>query len=574
MPIRVRYNNDADQDCIIRPTPFIQITENVLKNKEGNFGITYNITLTGTLISDHGIPYALDPATNQPVEFFEPSHVPPLFIGPYGLFDKVPISSRAKPFRQKVTKPASAMLSKQRALRALFARDGQRVELTDIFDDSGATIICYPRVVSIDFTEGSYVTTCQYTIQLEADFLLRDNAGDDSSSLVDLEGTFANAGELRKIDTTLSELLDSSGTFFIEDYSEDWSLEADDTQGESIDNPRSYRISHSLSATGKTAYDFNGEIHKPAWQQARDFVLTRLSSNPNANYPNVAGQLGSGTLDLVASYGGFNHVRTEQINVSAGSYSVTENWVLSSGVSLENYSMSTSTSISAPFISVSIDGTIKGLASIPPEQYGNPQITAVSGAYANALSKYNQVSNSGQFGITSDIYKRANNLVAVQLNSQPVSVSLATNQFTGDITYNIAFDNRPTNIISGAISETIQINDTYPGDMFAVIPVLGRRTGPVLQYVGGRTEYRRDISINLIMDYTKIPYSDDRRSLLLKKPSMVEPTASQISQLLNELSPKGEPGVRKYFLSPPTENWIPKEGSYSLNLTFTYELDK
>jgi hypothetical protein len=574
MPIRVRYNNDADQDCIIRPTPFIQITENVLKNKEGNFGITYNITLTGTLISDHGIPYALDPATNQPVEFFEPSHVPPLFIGPYGLFDKVPVSSRAKPFRQKVTKPASAMLSKQRALRALFARDGQRIELTDIFDDSGATIICYPRVVSIDFTEGSYVTTCQYTIQLEADFLLRDNAGDDSSSLVDLEGTFANTGELRKIDTTLSDLLDSSGTFFIEDYNEDWSLEADDTQGESIDNPRSYRISHSLSATGKTAYDFNGEIHKPAWQQARDFVLTRLSSNPNANYPNVAGQLGSGTLDLVASYGGFNHIRTEQINVSAGSYSVTENWVLSSGLSLENYSMSTSTSNSAPFISVSIDGTIKGLANIPPEQYGNPQITAVSGAYANALSKYNQVSNSGQFGITSDIYKRANNLVAVQLNSQPVSVSLATNQFTGDITYNVAFDNRPTNIISGAISETIQINDTYPGDIFAVIPVLGRRTGPVLQYIGGRTEYRRDISINLIMDYTKIPYGDDRRSLLLKKPSMVEPTASQISQLLNELSPKGEPGVRKYFLSPPTENWIPKEGSYSLNLTFTYELDK
>jgi hypothetical protein len=223
---------------------------------------------------------------------------------------------------------------------------------------------------------------------------------------------------------------------------------------------------------------------------------------------------------------------------------------------------------------VSIDGTIKGLANIPPEQYGNPQITAISGAYANALSKYNQVSNSGQFGITSDIYKRANNLVAVQLNSQPVSVSLATNQFTGDITYNVAFDNRPTNIISGAISETIQINDTYPGDIFAVIPVLGRRTGPVLQYIGGRTEYRRDISINLIMDYTKIPYGDDRRSLLLKKPSMVEPTASQISQLLNELSPKGEPGVRKYFLSPPTENWIPKEGSYSLNLTFTYELDK
>lgn len=574
MPIRVRYNNDPDQDCIIRPTPFIQITENVLKNKEGNFGITYGITLTGTLISDRGIPYALDPATNQPVEFFEPSHEPPLFIGPYGLFDKVPISSREKPFRQKVTKPASAMLSKQRALRALFARDGQRIELTDIFDNAGATIVCYPRVISIDFTEGSYVTTCQYTIQLEADFLLRENTGNDQDAFVDLEGTFANSGELRKIDTTFEQLINSSGTFFIEDYSEDWSLEADDTQGESLDNPRSYRISHSLNATGKTVYDFNGQIAKPAWQQARDFVLSRLSSNPNAAYPNVAGQLGSGTLNLVASYGGFNHIRTEQINISTGSYSVTENWLLSSGTSLENYSMSTSASNSTPFVSVSIDGSIKGLSSIPPSQYGDPKITAVSGAYANALSKYNQVSNSGQFGITSDLYKRANNLVAVQLNSQPVSVSLSTNQFTGDIGYNISFDNRPTNIISGAVSESIQINDTYPGDIFAVIPVLGRKTGPVLQYLGSRSEYRRDVSLNLIMDYTKIAYGNNRQSLLLKKPSIVEPTASQIANLLSELSPKGEPGVRKYFISPPTENWNPKDGSYSVNITFTYELDK
>lgn len=574
MPIRVRYNNDPNQDCIIRPTPFIQITENILKNKEGNFGITYGITLTGTLIADRGIPYALNPATNQPFGFFDPSHAPDEFIGPYNLFDKVPISSREKPFRQNVgNKNGSAMLSKQRALRALFARDGQRVELTDIFDDAGATIICYPRVLSIDFTEGSYVTTCQYTIQLEADYLLRDNSGDDEDALVDLEGTFANSAGL-SIDTTFLELLNSSGTFFIEDYTEDWSLEVDEGLGESADNPRSYRISHTLSATGKTAYDFDGNMHKPAWQQAKDFVLSRLSSNPNSSYPNIAGQLGSGTVNLVNSYGGYNHVRTEQIGVANGTYSVTENWLLSSGLSFENYSMTTTTSNSTPFISVSIDGTIKGLSQVPPSQYGDPALSAASGAFANALSKYNAVSNSGQFGISSDIYKRANNLVAVQLNSQPVSLSLSTNEYTGDITYNVTFDNRPLNIISGVISENIQINDTYPGDVFAVIPVLGRATGPVLQYVGGRTEHRRDVSINLIMDYTKIPYGGSRESLLLKKPSVVEPTASQIAALLNELSPKGEPGVRKYFVSPPTESWTPKDGAYSFNITFTYELDK
>ena len=575
MPIRVRYTNDANQDCTIRPTPFIQISENVLKNKEGNFGVTYAITLTGTLLAEHGTPYGLDPATNLPFDFFQPSHKPGEFIGPYGLFDKEPISSRPKPYRQVVqNKRASSMLSKQRALRALFAQDGQRVELSDIFDNAGATIVCYPRVTSIDFTEGAYVTTCEYTIVLEADFLLRENTGNDQDAYVDLEGTYANTGDLRATNTELDQLLTSSGTFFVEDYNEDWNLEADDSVGESVENPRSYRISHTLSATGKTVYNYNGQIDKPAWQQARDFVLTRLAQNPSGHYPNVAGLIGSGTVNLVDSYGGYNHVRTEQINETAGTYSVSENWLLSSGTSTENFSMTTSTSTTDPFVTVSIDGTIKGLSNVPPDKLGDPVLTAISGAYANALNKYNGISNSGQFGLTSDIYKRANNLVAVQLNSQPTSLSIGTNQYTGDITYNLSFNNRPTNIVSGVISENIQINDTYPGDVFAVIPVLGRQTGPILQYIGGRTEYRRDVSINLIMDYTKIPYSGNRQSLILKKPSLVEPTASQLAQLLKELSPQGEPGVRKYFISPPSESWTPKDGAYSFNISFTYELDK
>jgi hypothetical protein len=582
MPIKVHYVDEVktgrNGPCTIRPTPFIQISENVLKNKEGNFGVTYSITLTGTLLADHGTPYALNPASNAPFGFLD-SSIPDLGpndgIGPYGLFDAVAASSRPRPPRQQCqNKNASAILSKQRALRGLFARDGQKVTLTDIDDDGGTTIICYPRVTSVDFTEGPYVTKCEYTIVLETDLLLRDNAGDPQSALVDLEGTYANTGALRSENTELEQLLTSLETFFIEDYSEDWSLEADDAVGESIENPRSYRISHSLSATGKTVYNHNGVIGKPAWQQAKDFVHSRLSGNPSGHYPNVAGQIGSGTVNLVDSYGGYNHVRTEQINQTNGTYSVSENWLLSSGMSTENFSMSTSTSTSDPFVTVSIDGTIKGLSNIPPDKLGDPALTAISGAYANALNKYNGISNSGQFGLTSDIYKRANNLVAVQLNSQPTSLSIGTNQYTGDVTYNLSFNNRPTNIISGVVSEVIQINDTYPGDVFAIIPVLGRKTGPILQYIGGRTEYKRDVSINLVMDYTKIPYSGVRQSLILKKPSLVEPTASQLAQLLKELSPQGEPGVRKYFISPPSESWSPKEGTYSFNISFTYELDK
>lgn len=595
MPIKVHYKNDPNQICSIRPTPFVQISEQVLKNKEGTFGATYTITLTGTLLPDRGTPYALDPAVNAPFPFMPGLNINGWnFVGPYGLFDNVPLSQRDKPPRQQIvngsnpnivqnTKPASALLSKQRALRALFAQDGQKVEISDVLDNAGPTIVCYPRTISVDFTEGQYITKCEYTIVLEADYLLRGNF-DDDQMLLDYEGTLANSGDLRGESIIISDFLNSQGTAFIESYNEDWSIEADDQAGESPENPITYRISHSLSATGKTIYGPEGTYNHftsptqpniPAWEQAKKFVQRKMAyGGSGLPYPNVLGQIGSGTVDLVSSYGGYNHIRTEQINVTDGTYSITENWVLSSGTANETYSMSTSTSNTDPFITVQIDGNIKGLSKISPNNYGDKNLISVSGAYTNALNKYNQISNNGKFGLSSDVYKRANNLVAVELNSQPVSVSIGTNQYTGEITYNLAFNNRPTNIVSGVIAESIQVNDTYPGDIFAVIPVLGRSTGPVLQYIGGRTEYRRDASINLTMDYTKIPYGDKRDTLILKKPSLVEPTASQIASLIGELSPKGEPGVRKYFVSPPTESWSPKEGTYTFNISWTYELDR
>jgi hypothetical protein len=76
------------------------------------------------------------------------------------------------------------------------------------------------------------------------------------------------------------------------------------------------------------------------------------------------------------------------------------------------------------------------------------------------------------------------------------------------------------------------------------------------------------------MDYTDVPYGPKRNSLLLLKPSIVEPTRTQLRELIKELSPEKEPGVRKWFISPPTESWVPKEGRYSFNISWVYEMDK
>jgi hypothetical protein len=573
MPVLIYHNNSSD-GVKITPAPLVSVSTQILKNGAGEpFGVTYSITLTGTVLDNKGSPHALDgnnvkyPAI--PGNTFDTA-------GPYDAFSKA-----SDPTQQEI--PAghalTAILSKQKSLRALFARDGQRITITD-WGGSQPAFSCYPRVLNIDFQEGVYVERADYTVTLEADTLLIGE-GDSVTSEVENEGSLIAFDGTAREGETEADLLASLSGAFITDFSEDWSVEADESQGESLALPRSYRISHNINATGKTHFGPDGK--QKAWEQARKFVQNRLSNNVD-NYPNIMGQIGSGTINLVDTYRGFNHVRSENLSESAGSYSVSENWLIASGSAYENFNLSISSSTDDPFVNVSIDGNIKGLSEYSPSGFGGNDTnlnnggrdlgTPPSGAYGNALGKYHQISNNGQFGLTSDAYKRANNSVAVQLNSQPKSVSLGANEYTGEVTYNLAFDNRPTNIISGVLSETITVDDTYPGDVFAVIPVIGRKTGPILQYIGGRTEYTRNISISLIMDYTSVPYGTGRNPLLLKKPSVVEPTATQIADLIKELSPAKEPGIRKYFVSPPSESWSPKEGSYSFNLSWTYEMDR
>jgi len=562
MPVRVFHETGA---CTIRPTPLVSINQSLLKNGAGEaFGSTYTITLTGTLIADQGTPYGIKTdGTRYPFFGIDPGDVNS--VGPYGSFDdNISHFVNNRPPQQIVSiiEASNSIFSKQRALRALFAKDGRKFEISD-FNDDEATIICYPRLVGdISFDEGTYVDTCTFSVTLEADVLIRK-----IDDLVDQEGTLVSTSDGIQIRDTTEEDLINLGAAFITDYNDEWSLEADDSVGESVSIPRSYRISHSINATGKTHYTSSG-TYEPAWVQAKRFVQRKLA-NSVSSYPNVMGRIGDGTINLVNSYGGFNHMRTEQINEGAGSYSVSENWVLASGTAYENYNMSVAASIDSAFVSVSINGSIKGLTPISPSgSYVGPNTT-----FNNAMNKYYLISNSGNFGLNSNVYKRANNLVAVQLNSQPRSLSLGVNEFAGEITYDLQFDNRPSNIISGVLTESIQLNDTYPGDVFAIIPVIGRKTGPVLQYIGGRTEYKRDLQISLLMDYTRIPYGTGRSTILMQKPSVLEPVASQLSQLINELSPANEPGIRKYFINPPQESWNPKTGDYNISLSWVYELD-
>jgi hypothetical protein len=512
------------------------------------------------------------------------------------------VAGTAVPYGEKL----GSIIDKQTVIRELFAMDGQKMELSSISNDQ-AKLIFFPVVQSITFDEGPWVDICRYTITLLATSLLKEN-GDlvqDSQPFItssldkinEYDSTKSGLSDSEYTDKTVRTEQDVIDTYggFVSDFSDTWSLEPDESLATSDQYgniiPLGYRLTRNMTATGITKYiaDFSeGDTAKPkmvdAWLMAKGFIKKSILKDDTStagaeHYPSYSGA--NGSLDSYArefldleNYTGYNNSRTESIDIAAGTYSIEDSWTIASGniPSYETFTLSISTDTQQAFVGVTINGTITGASNVSAGERTKP-VTNGDTRYDRALQKYYEISNNGQFGINSTLYMRANGAVEQYLNSQPTAISLSTNEYTGEITYSASFDNRPTNIFTGVMSESISVNDTLPGDIYASIPVLGRRTGPVLQYMDMRSEYRRNISIEMQLDHTRIGYGQNRSNLLLTKPTLTSPLKDEIDSVIRELSPANEPGIRKYFIDAPSESWNPRTGNYSLSLSWTYELD-
>lgn len=585
----------------LRPTPLVSISHTPLKNKVGSVGCAYDITLTGTIIAHDGSP-VFNPSSPNLSFDTDPTAIDGSDPPAYNSVDNyaVDIGDRLK-----------SIVLKQNQIRDLFSSDGQRIDITSLVDNN-RSITCFPKVVSVNFEEGIYVDTCKYTITLEAPLLFDQNNNVYTEGLVGL--TFSpnqydlqrsKDHYLRESNTQNAENIIQRWGGIVESFEDTWSLETDEGNGQTIgltNIPLSFRVTRNMSAVGRQIYasgDTGVKMYE-AWEQAAGFIKKSILHEPNAppaggeysinengkfqQYPGRRintnsndGFYASGILNLPSFYRGYNHVRTVSIDKSAGSCSVSDTWLLASGQShLENYTISISNSVDNPFYSVKVDGNIKGLSDLHASGYLQSNFDEPPGTdntpYKKALDQYFKISNDGKFGTGSILFQRANNSIyPIVLNSQPLSISLGTNEINGEITYSLEFDSRPYNYFTGVLSENISVNDTYPGDVFAIIPVMGRKTGPILQYIQGRTEYKRSINIELLLDYTDIPYSSDRNFLMLNKPSLNEPIRTELQNLIKELSPQYEPSVTGYFLNPPTETWSPKEGRYTISLAWDYQ---
>lgn len=412
------------------------------------------------------------------------------------------------------------------------------------------------------------------------------------------------------------------------------------------DTKKIYRITRTLSAVGKRKFDrdtdkaegLNEEFadgsedkfftkldsskDQQAWQQARGFVYEMLqygksfvkgdddSSAVDATATPAVDNTGDdydvNGLNIPSSYTGYNYGRNQTVDKLGGSFQITENWVFAPDTHnvIESIDFNVSEDPNSGVITMQINGSIEGL--VPPPDPAKTYSDIAKGMEDDVDQKFNldaavnsrfEYARKHYDSIERELYSTCKNLLTelqqykpeiygdISIHKVPTSKSIAFSPATGIITYNYSFETRHPVAIPGCLTETIDVNDTYPGRVFASTPVIGRKWGPVLQNINTQTEWKRSLNltctVNTLKEYNedeslnsnKVSITGGYGNAMAAKPSNVPEQMAAIKDIIDTLSPKGQIGVTSWFVDPsPTEGWNPRTGSWSYSISWTYEL--
>lgn len=338
-----------------------------------------------------------------------------------------------------------------------------------------------------------------------------------------------------------------------------------------LNNPvKTYTLTHTVSATGQKKYEVPptvGQLEEDgeAFRQAVQWVRDRLVDDPSIpidqdmmgdrhffqstflpmemNRPEKADELG---FNFSQEYGapipftGYNHVRAVQHDVGAGSYSVTDTWVLSQDNYSATYSLEANCNIdnTAPVDTVTLTATFTGL----DKEYSKEH--EVKTKHDNAL-KAMDVFEGYAFTFANEIYEKSDGVG--ELKPIPISRTVAHVKALGQVTLSITYDTREQQI-EGSIRENVSVqysNQTGMVDVIAIIPIIGRLQGPIVQDMETTEMARVTINVDITM-----------------RQGFGKPNGSLLTQ-----------EYRKGYCRSFNENWNPNSRNYSLSETWEFNPD-
>jgi len=468
----------------------------------------------------------------------------------------------------------TTVLSGANVLRDAFSQDFKLLLLQCGTD--APLISGYPRVTTIDVTNAgdNYIRRADYTINLE---------------LPSLTGLFSEPGGVHcggslasGTNLTDSGLMSVSDEFTIEFLDERMGGEVGLT-GTGVDGsagfttlPSIFSIQRTVSAQGDSIggaeCDLIPSSYVQPWQRAKAYVSANLGITPDMT--GLAGLLGVGTglngLNLV------NNFRNVSVNRTEGSVNATQTWIAFTGgaPATEDFEISIDRSVENPLTSITINGTIQGMAVI---DYDDSTLSSPTG---QSKFSYALTSWSGHpaqpLGISGAILPRAQAVYqslpkhkgnpAGALNPDPLSEGLGYNIVGGVITYNHSYDDRPINCYSGALTETLSFTFNEPNDVFASLTILGKPQGPLLQQINTSGVTTRDISIDAIVPIgnasTGICDFGALTNIALDPPPEYDTFVNQYEARLTGL-------YDQVFVNSHSKSWEPKVGHFTLSKSWT-----
>lgn len=334
----------------------------------------------------------------------------------------------------------------------------------------------------------------------------------------------------------------------LDDISETWDISFTDGDYDQTDFEasavnavqRKWSISNTISATGRSQSDGTS-----GYLQAKEYVEGRLSTL--GNNPLVAQDL---SLTPVAIdfgitdplYVAYDQVDQTSQDLLAGTYSVTRTWIISkAGAAGMKMSFDFSNDQTAEFQTVSVSLTVSGYETEGPA-------STYSQRYMNAKTKFDNTKSSVA-NWASLFYAAQNELAGGALRAKPSAESQSHDQTNGVITYSATFDDAVIEY-AGAISESVSItynNEDGGNQTVAIIPVIAKANGPVIQDMATTNEATRSISVELQMD------RDNRSS---------KPDGASVA---NQYVPVGTT-----YRQNKTETWNPKSGAYSYSVDYVF----
>lgn len=352
----------------------------------------------------------------------------------------------------------------------------------------------------------------------------------------------------------------------LQSFSDTFNYEPETSMGYIFDDPGAqiFRFSRTVSATERPIQ--GGHTNRTstfghnACSGAKAFVDSRMAVDDFSPY------YVDNHFRYIEGVNVLNMATSVNIDLAELTYSVTINGLYATETTtnaikqsgaFETTTTTVQTDAASTLTSVTIDGSLNGYAVGAPT---DPTLRIHAGAAKGAYAVLNQISNNGSWGYGSIAYKRAQAATDAVLNATPRSISVGDSTYSNQtITYNVTYDNRRVPIISGAVSETVNMTDSYPTDIYASIQVMGKRDGPVFQYMNTTTHYERDVTIELVMPQN-----------FQGSPATNSNTRDDLNKLLEQMTP-GSTKAGYVMLKQLNESWSSSEGRYTLNAGWIYK---